>query len=133
MKYIFVWWQGFYLYLYIVSMVFLLYMYAMLLKDRASNSVTSSLRRSRGEDSSGESVAESSESGGEVRGTQQHTDTEVSTTATERDIPPPSKRDPLEEQVSISHCKLSLLHSTLFSAFLFVSVYSPFIIMLPII
>ena len=80
-------------------MIFLLYMYAMLLRDRASSSTSSSIRRSRGEDSSGDSVAESSESGGN----HQHTDTEASTTATERDIPPPSKRDHLDEQVTYSH------------------------------
>ena len=34
---------------------------------------------------------------------------------------------------AVLHCKLSSLHSTLFSAFLFVSSYSPFIIMLSII
>ena len=33
----------------------------------------------------------------------------------------------------IFHCKLSILHSTLFSAFLFVSPYSPFVKMLSII
>ena len=33
-------------------------------------------------------------------------------------------------QGQVFHCKFSILHSTLFSAFLFVSSYSPFIIML---
>ena len=36
-------------------------------------------------------------------------------------------------QRQVFHCKLSILHSTLFSAFLFVYSYSPFIIMLSII
>ncbi|XP_021931657.1 otopetrin-2 isoform X1 [Zootermopsis nevadensis] len=97
--------EGFYLYLYFGSMVFLLYMYAMLLRDRGSLSVSSSFRRSRGEDSSGDSVAESSESGGAVP--QQHTDTELSTTATESHYhrsgepgaPAQSKRDPRDELV----------------------------------
>ncbi|XP_069675448.1 proton channel OtopLc-like isoform X2 [Periplaneta americana] len=90
--------EGFYLYLYFGSMVFLLYMYAMLLRERASLSVTSSFRRSRGGDSSGDSVAESSESGGATQ--QQHTDTELSTTATEsHGAAPASKRDHHDEQV----------------------------------
>jgi hypothetical protein len=41
-KYTYCMLQGFYLYLYFGSMVFLLYMYAMLLRDRASLSVSSS-------------------------------------------------------------------------------------------
>ena len=39
----------------------------------------------------------------------------------------------IRPKVQVFHCKLSILHSTLFSAFLFVSAYSPFIIMLSII
>ena len=39
----------------------------------------------------------------------------------------------LEKKITVDKCKLSLLHSTLFSAFLFVFSYSPFIMKLSII
>ncbi|XP_068085981.1 proton channel OtopLc-like [Anabrus simplex] len=67
--------EGFYLYLYFGSMAFLLYMYAMLLRDRANMSVVNSFKRTRAESSV--SMESGSEESGETRA---HTDTEMSTT-----------------------------------------------------
>ncbi|GLH14561.1 Proton channel OtopLc [Gryllus bimaculatus] len=69
--------EGFYLYLYFGSMAFLMYMYAMLLRDRASLTVVNSFKRTR---ESSVSLESGSEESGETR---PHTDTELSTTATE--------------------------------------------------
>ncbi|XP_049862265.1 proton channel OtopLc-like isoform X3 [Schistocerca gregaria] len=68
--------EGFYLYLYFGSMVFLIYMYAMLLRERASQSVASSFKRTQTQSSV--SVDSGSEESGDTR---QHTDTELSTAA----------------------------------------------------
>ncbi|KAJ1528070.1 hypothetical protein ONE63_007988 [Megalurothrips usitatus] len=78
--------EGFYLYLYFGSMLFLLYMYAMLLKDKAAASVSNSFKRPKRPKSMSNSLHSDSDcdSAANSPSPSPHTDTELST-ATEQE------------------------------------------------